>query len=170
MASDSDYVVYFALNTLVSIVGCARHGMCLWYVYIFYVLHLFRKHKDTYHFSTVIDILSCGIIGPFCPMWAMPWASHQICKIAGCACVWNARNVFPPPRVIDPDMHHGTCVTHVPGCMPGSLTRGFHWSRRRENVPGIPGICATRNFTYLVRGPWLLMSWQRKATSGQRTE
>ena len=22
-----------------------------------------------------------------------------------------------------------------------------------ENVPGIPGVCATRNFTYLVRGP-----------------
>ena len=22
------------------------------------------------------------------------------------------------------------------------------------NVPGIPGACATRNFTYLVRGPW----------------
>ena len=28
----------------------------------------------------------------------------------------------PPPRVRDPDMHHGTCVTHVPWCMPGSLT------------------------------------------------
>ena len=50
----------------------------------------------------------------------------------------------PPPRVSDPDMHHGTCVTHVPWCIPGSLT----------NVPGIPGACATRNFTYLVRGPW----------------
>ena len=24
----------------------------------------------------------------------------------------------------------------------------------RENVPGIPGVCATRNFSYLVRGPW----------------
>ena len=24
----------------------------------------------------------------------------------------------PPPRVSDPDMHHGTCVTHVPWCMP----------------------------------------------------
>ena len=24
-----------------------------------------------------------------------------------------------------------------------------------DNVPGIPGTCATRNFTYLVRGPWL---------------
>ena len=25
--------------------------------------------------------------------------------------------------VSDPGMHHGTCVTHVPWCMPGSLTR-----------------------------------------------
>ena len=23
-----------------------------------------------------------------------------------------------------------------------------------ENVPGIPGACPTRNFTYLIRGPW----------------
>ena len=35
----------------------------------------------------------------------------------------------PPPRASDPDMHHGTCVTHVPWCMPGSLTSGFLWSR-----------------------------------------
>ena len=35
----------------------------------------------------------------------------------------------PPPRVSDPDMQHGTCVTHVPWCMPGSLTSGFVWSR-----------------------------------------
>ena len=33
----------------------------------------------------------------------------------------------------DPDMHHGTCVTHVPWCMPGSLTGGFLWSRWRRN-------------------------------------
>ena len=37
----------------------------------------------------------------------------------------------PPPWVSDPDMHHGTCVTHVPWCMPGSLTDGFLWSRWR---------------------------------------
>ena len=37
----------------------------------------------------------------------------------------------PPPRVSDPDMHHGTCVMHVPWCMPGSLTSGFLWSRWR---------------------------------------
>ena len=33
-----------------------------------------------------------------------------------------------PQWVRDPDMHHGTGVTHVPWCMPGSLTSGFFWS------------------------------------------
>ena len=34
----------------------------------------------------------------------------------------------PPPRVSNPDMHHGTCVTHVHWCMPRTLTSGFCWS------------------------------------------
>ena len=50
------------------------------------------------------------------------------------------------PLVNDPGMHHGTCVTHVPWCMSGSLTRGGG-----ENVPGISGACATRHFRYLIR-------------------
>ena len=72
-----------------------------------------------------------------------PWASYQIRKIAGCACAGNARNVFPRRRfqrkllVSDPGMHHGTCVTHVPWCMSGSLACGDG-----ENVPGIPRACA----------------------------
>ena len=51
---------------------------------------------------------------------AIPWASYQIRKIAGCACAGNAGNGFPrrrfqrKPLVSDPSMHHGTCVTHVP--------------------------------------------------------
>ena len=62
---------------------------------------------------------------------------------------------FSPPStskeklVRVPGMHHGTCVTHVPWCTSGSLTRGDG-----ENVSGIPGACATRSFTYLARGPW----------------
>ena len=31
----------------------------------------------------------------------------------------------PPPQVSAPDMHQGMCMTHVPWCMPGSLTSGF---------------------------------------------
>ena len=56
--------------------------------------------------------------------------------------------------VCDTTCHHVNfviiCVTNVPWCMSGSLTRGSG-----ENVRGIPGVCTTRNFTYLVRGPWL---------------
>ena len=37
----------------------------------------------------------------------------------------------PPLQLSNPDMHHGTCVTHVPWCMPGSLTSGFLWNRWR---------------------------------------
>ena len=37
----------------------------------------------------------------------------------------------PPPRFSDPDMHQVTCVTHVPWCMPGSLTSDFFWNRWR---------------------------------------
>ena len=40
--------------------------------------------------------------------------------------------LYPRLRVSDPDMHYGTCVTHVPWCMPGSLTSGFLWSQWRE--------------------------------------
>ena len=50
------------------------------------------------------------------------------------------------PLFSDPGMHHGT---HVPWCMSGSLAHGGG-----ENVPGIPGACATSNFTYLARGSW----------------
>ena len=50
--------------------------------------------------------------------------------------------------VDDPGMHHRMCVMHVPWCMSVSLTHDCG-----ENVPGIPGAYATRNFTYLLRGP-----------------
>ena len=58
-----------------------------------------------------------------------------------------------PPRVSDPDMHHGTCVTHVPWCMTGSHLAVSFEVGGGENVPGIPGACTTRKFTYLVIGP-----------------
>ena len=53
------------------------------------------------------------------------------------------------PLVSDPGIHYGTCVTHVPWCISGSLSSGGG-----ENVHSISGACATRNFTHLVRGPF----------------
>ena len=57
----------------------------------------------------------------------LAWASCQIRKIA----YFAHAPLSPPPRVSDPDMHYGTCVTHMPWCMSGSLTSGFLWSRWR---------------------------------------
>ena len=68
----------------------------------------------------------------------------------------ECRESFPRCRlqskslVSNPRMHHGTLVSHVPWCMSGSLT-----SDGGENVPGIPGACATRDISYLVRSPCL---------------
>ena len=64
----------------------------------------------------------------FFTLWHCQWASYQIRTITGCACAGNAGNVFPLPRVNDPDVHHGTCMAHVPWPMPGWLTGGFLWS------------------------------------------
>ena len=52
----------------------------------------------------------------------------------------ECRERFPPsPQVSDPDMHHGTCGTHVLWCMPGSLTIGFLWNwRQGKTFPAFP--------------------------------
>ena len=54
----------------------------------------------------------------------------------------------PPPWVSDPDMHHGTCVTLVPKCMPGSLTCGFLWGRGKT----FPVFLAHGNPQFYVSG------------------
>ena len=68
-----------------------------------------------------------------------PWASCQIREIAGAHAPGMPGIFSPSPQVSDPDMHHGTCVTHVPWCMPGTLTTGFLWNRRRgKTFPAFP--------------------------------
>ena len=68
-----------------------------------------------------------------------PWASCHMRKIAGAHAPGMAGRCSAPLRVSNPDMHHGTCVTHVPWCTPGSLTSGFLWSRRRgKTFPAFP--------------------------------
>ena len=86
-------------------------------------------------------------------LWNGPFARYVKLRVAHAPGMpWTFSPVADfktKPLVSDPGMHHGTCVTHVSWCMSGSLTRDGG-----ENVPGIPGACATRYFTYLARGPW----------------
>ena len=115
-----------------------------------------------------IMLTHCGLVTPYenidlCQQWPRQWLVawwHQAMgllpdtKSYGLRMRRECRERFPRHRfqrkrlVSDPGIHHGTCDTHMPWCMLGSLTGGGG-----ENVPGIPGACATRNFTYLARGP-----------------
>ena len=71
----------------------------------------------------------------------------------------------PPLWVSDPDTHHGTCVTHVSWCMPGSLTRGFsrnRWrgkrfrhSRRMRNPQFYVSGKRPIGNTFVLARPWL---------------
>ena len=94
----------------------------------------------------------------------MQWASYQIRKIAGCPCAGNAGNVFPPSWVSDPDMHHDTCVTHVPWCMSGSITSGFLWSRwrgkrsRHSRRMRNPQFCVSRKRPMRQATSWLYLT------------
>ena len=80
---------------------------------------------------------------------AVPWASYQISKIAGCAWVGNAGNVFP---ATDFKGNHGTCVMHVPWCMSGSLTRGGG-----ETLSKGHRVLWKIEICYLIRMTWLLV-------------
>ena len=61
----------------------------------------------------------------------VPWTLARYVKLRVAHAPVMPGTFPPPPRVSNPNMHHGTCVTYVPWCMPGSLTSGFNWSRWR---------------------------------------
>ena len=57
----------------------------------------------------------------------------------GCACAGNAGNVFPVTAGKRSRHASRHVLTHVPWCMPGSLTSSFLWNRRRgETFPAFP--------------------------------
>ena len=72
----------------------------------------------------------------------------------GYACAGNAEIVFP--ATAGKRSRHGlrhvryACAVMYAGIANQQFTLK---SAAGENVPGIPGSCATRSFTYLVRGP-----------------
>ena len=76
------------------------------------------------------------------------YAKLRVVHAPGCRERFPRHWVQRKPLISDPDIQHGTCVTRVPWCTSGSLTRGGE-----ENVPDLPGAYITRNFTYLTKVP-----------------
>ena len=101
--------------------------------------------------------------------WFKHWHNGPLARYIK-LCAAHVPGMFsPPPLVNDPVMYHCMCVTHVPWCMPGSLTSGFLWSRwpgkhsqhsRRMRIPQFYisdkrpmkryfGINATKSYCYV---------------------
>ena len=119
------------------------HGQCS--ITIITAIHSSHKYPDTTNLNTwwLIPMRAHYIVMPqmgSCMLGGFTaWASCQIRKIAGAHAPGMPGTFSPSPQVSDPDMHHGTCVTHVPWCMPGSLTSSFLWNRRRgKTFPAFP--------------------------------
>ena len=111
-----------------------------------------NMHAFAFYIATV-PVFSVNMMHSKSGIHLQSWPPYQIRYIARCACAEGAGTFSPPPTpkkplLSDLDIHHGTCVSHVPWCMSGSRTRGGGM-----NVPGIPSACSTRSCTYLARGP-----------------
>ena len=103
--------------------------MCVWfwYVTLHRVTYTDRSTSRKWWHSAIPTQCLCFSVIICMYRLPLPWASCHIRKIAP-----GMPGTFSPTlHVNDPDMHRGTCMAHVLRCMPGSLTSGFRWSRRR---------------------------------------
>ena len=114
----------------------------------------YRRSAKTFHKVVIVEeTLTRAYLTLLCavckPMGLLPNS-----KNCGCACAGNAGNVFPATagkqsRHASRHVRDAHAVMHAwiaNSRFPLNSTAG-------ENVPGIPGACTTRKFTYLVRGP-----------------
>ena len=107
-----------------------------WFTWWSFVTHVFV----TYKISVLTQVAAEPKSHDYFRHWAITWTNAALFVHGPLARFVKLRvahvpgmpgTFFPLPRVSDPDMHQGTCVTYVPWCMPGSLTSGFIWNRWR---------------------------------------
>ena len=109
-----------------------------------HIAFLVSYDMSSWWFSTIPKWMVPAFLTKMSKMYCVPkklttpWACYQISKMAVCACTGNAGNIFPHhrlqtnPLVSGSGMHHGTCLTHVPWCLSGLLTREGREKRPME--------------------------------------
>ena len=111
------------------------YRVCLWTMLINYLKHYRTLFLYARFSHSTIVIKSDKTVGETIPVRQFWQTCHgplaRYVKLRVAHPPGMPGTFSPPPQVSYPDMHHGTCVTHVPWCMPGSLTSGFLLSRRR---------------------------------------
>ena len=117
--SPKSFVTGFQEHPLVS-----RTWMCL---------PVFNASNDNFIVLKRYIVIATGISFVFCHYGPLArYVKLGVAHAAGMPGTFSS-----PPRVGNPDMHHGTLVTHVPWCMPGSLTSGLK-SVAGKTFPAFP--------------------------------
>ena len=116
----------------------------------------------------VVEVVLLYLV-TICAMGLLPNTSN-----CGCACTGNAGNVFPA-TMGKQSRHASRHVRDARAVMHAGIANSRYPlnSAAEENFPGIPGIpgaCTTRNFTYLVRGPYSLCLLSQIYTKRQKYE
>ena len=140
--------VYITIITItIENITNTKHEM--WYL-CFCLIFLQKIIWNNISISTNVFWLRWKAETEFVTMGLLP--DTQNC---GCACAGNAGNVFPVTAG-KRSRHASRHVRHARAVMHAGIANLRYplKSAAGENVPGIPGACATCNFTYLVRGPW----------------
>ena len=114
-----------------------------------------RNHYSQPSVRVTLDYVQIILSTKWSSMGLLPDTKNCELRMRGeCRERFSRHRLQRKPLVSDPSMHHGTCATHVPCCMSGSLTCGGG-----ENIPGDASACATRNFAYVARGPRIQINW-----------
>ena len=97
----------------------AGQRLDVWY----YAYQRITRSHICQHLMTDIMNVSSGLVIGWIPTDHWPFARYVKLRVTHAPGILE--QFLPPLRVSDPDMHHDTCVSHVPWCMSGSLTSGF---------------------------------------------
>ena len=108
---------------------CLSIFMVTWYIHFLFLQQFWYNRSGNTTTRNVMYTWRCDWYGPL----------NRDAKLRVAHAPEMPGAFSPPPRVSDPDMRHGACMTHVPWCMPWSLTRGFLWSWwRGKLLPSFP--------------------------------
>ena len=131
--ASTKYVIMDWVNGLV-VYWILCHFMTKWWL----IIHLTLRNIFQWKFDNFFLQIFCrqnayeSVLRMKCPPFCSSHGPHaryvnlRVAHAPGIPVTFS-----PPPRVSDPDMHHGTCVTHVPWCISGSLTSGWLWCQWR---------------------------------------
>ena len=117
-----------------SYASCKEQPMVLVFENVITTSAKTRRYGDAMHLHRTSEITweyikqRIPIHGPL-----TRYAKLRVANAPGMPGMFPRHRLQRKPLVSDPGMHHDTCVTHVPWCMSGSLTRRWQGKRSRHS-------------------------------------